>query len=313
MQYIYSIIIPHHNIPDLLKRCLSSIPHREDVQVVVVDDHSDAVYQPALHQLQQTFPWVDFVYAKDGKGAGRARNIGLEHAKGTYVFFADADDFFNYCIGEILDEYVESDCDAVFFNANSLDTDTYAATYRCLHLNALIRCYKKHPSRSLFGLKYAFGEPWCKMVKREIVEKNGIRFSETIIHNDTRYSYLVGYHCQNIQVDKRALYCVTDRAGSVSKRTSIDRLYARTAVFSEANQFFREHGIHRFDERGLRPLIGFLMKGQMAYTRQCVQIMKEFGMSYTSILWHCMSFPFYLVAKSGLAFKKTVLKCIRML
>ena len=37
----YSIIIPHKNIPNLLQRCLDSIPNREDVQIIVVDDNSD--------------------------------------------------------------------------------------------------------------------------------------------------------------------------------------------------------------------------------------------------------------------------------
>ena len=35
-----TVIIPHFSIPDLLARCLDSIPQRDDVQVIVVDDHS---------------------------------------------------------------------------------------------------------------------------------------------------------------------------------------------------------------------------------------------------------------------------------
>ena len=41
MSYNYSIIIPHKNIPELLQRCLDSIPKREDIQIIVVDDNSD--------------------------------------------------------------------------------------------------------------------------------------------------------------------------------------------------------------------------------------------------------------------------------
>ena len=37
----YSIIIPHYNSFLLLRRCLDSIPKREAVQVIVVDDNSD--------------------------------------------------------------------------------------------------------------------------------------------------------------------------------------------------------------------------------------------------------------------------------
>ena len=36
----YSIIIPHKNIPELLIRCLNSIPDREDIQIIVIDDNS---------------------------------------------------------------------------------------------------------------------------------------------------------------------------------------------------------------------------------------------------------------------------------
>ena len=36
----FSIIIPHKDIPNLLMRCLRSIPVSEDIQVIVVDDNS---------------------------------------------------------------------------------------------------------------------------------------------------------------------------------------------------------------------------------------------------------------------------------
>ena len=308
MAYLYTIIIPHHNIPHLLKRCLSSIPQREDVQVIVVDDKSDNQYLPALQNLEAEFAWSTFIYLPESKGAGYARNIGLSHAKGDYILFADADDFFNYCINSVFDDCKNKNADIVFFNANSLDTDTYIHTYRCLHLNEIIKAFRKYPDKAIFQLKYAFGEPWCKMVKRKLIEENNIRFSETIIHNDTRYSYLVGFYSKNIHVDNRAVYCVTDRIGSVSKRVSLDRLLTRAAVFAEANQFFKKHHINRFDERGLRPLLNFVLKGEFAYAEQCIRIMQENGMTIFSILLHSLLFPIYLLGKSKLAFKRFILK-----
>ena len=35
----YSIIIPHKNSAILLKRCLDSIPQRNDIEIIVVDDN----------------------------------------------------------------------------------------------------------------------------------------------------------------------------------------------------------------------------------------------------------------------------------
>ena len=37
----YSIIIPHKNTPNLLQQCLDSIPYRDDIQIIVVDDNSE--------------------------------------------------------------------------------------------------------------------------------------------------------------------------------------------------------------------------------------------------------------------------------
>ena len=45
---VYSFIIPHKNCPVLLNRCLDSIPIRDDVQIIVVDDNSDVDKKPTL-------------------------------------------------------------------------------------------------------------------------------------------------------------------------------------------------------------------------------------------------------------------------
>lgn len=37
---VFSVIIPHYGIPELLRRCLASIPDRADLEVIVVDDCS---------------------------------------------------------------------------------------------------------------------------------------------------------------------------------------------------------------------------------------------------------------------------------
>lgn len=297
MKYTYSIIIPHHNIPHLLKRCLSSIPQREDTQVIVIDDKSNENYLPALQLLEKEFDWTTFIYTKEGKGAGYARNIGLSHAKGDYILFADADDFFNYCIGQILDEYAESQYDAVFFDANSLDTNTYTTAYRCLHLNKIIMMYDKNPAKAIFNLKFKFGEPWCRMVRREIIEKNNIRFSETTIHNDLKYCYCTGYYSKNIQVDKRALYCVTERYGSVSKQISIERWIERTYILAEANNFMRNHKINFYIPKELRGIIYFSLKGDMLNAKKCYSIIRKFGTSQIKLAYRLLYYPFCALQK----------------
>ena len=58
----YSIVIPHYNLPALLRRCLGSIPQRDDIQVIVVDDGSSEESKSALEDIGIDFPNVQIVY-----------------------------------------------------------------------------------------------------------------------------------------------------------------------------------------------------------------------------------------------------------
>ena len=88
----YTFIIPHKDCLTLLKRCIASIPVRDDIQIIVVDDHSNHEIQDfnSLPSRIELFRLVDY------HGAGAARNEGLLHARGKWILFADCDDYYYY-------------------------------------------------------------------------------------------------------------------------------------------------------------------------------------------------------------------------
>ena len=116
----YSFIIPHHNTPELLKRLVDSIPPRHDVELIIVDDNSDVDKKPNISRNDIKLYFIDKDHTK---GAGRARNVGLEHAIGKWLIFADADDFFVKNAFCIVREYAYSDADVVYFKAESVFSD----------------------------------------------------------------------------------------------------------------------------------------------------------------------------------------------
>ena len=89
----FTFIIPHKNIPSLLQRCIDSIPQREDVHIVVVDDNSDSCQVDFSHFPGLNNPFVEVIFTKEGYGAGYARNVGLKQVQSKWVLFADADDY----------------------------------------------------------------------------------------------------------------------------------------------------------------------------------------------------------------------------
>ena len=250
----YSIIIPHRNIPHLLQRLLSSIPQRNDMEVIIVDDNSnpecvDFEYFPGIERND-----TKVIFDKKGGGGGYARNIGLSHATGERVVFADADDFFNYCFNDVLDDCLNVESDIVYCKAASLDSDFYTPTFRTNHLNRYVDSFLKGDKAGETNLRYMFGEPWCKIIKKSLIVENQIKFDETSIHNDTTFSYLCGFHAKSVAVDKRAIYNVTSREGSVSVQISETKKKERIMVFSRSYVFFRKHGLDVVEERHFKQL-----------------------------------------------------------
>lgn len=275
----YSIIIPHYDIPQLLIRCIRSIPEREDVEIIVIDDNS-----PDGDKYQKMYPdlkrqGLTYIHLEKNVGGGGARNIGLQHAKGKWLIFVDADDFFNYCFNDVLNQYKDSSADIVFFNANSIDTNTYENTGRAVPVNQEIRFFIESKSEEAeYVLRYEFGVPWCKMIKRELVSKHKIQFEETPIHNDTQFSYLIGFYAKTIEADTRAAYCVTDRSGSVSRDLAPDKYLTRLMVFAKKYAFFNKEGI-RFNEwRYIRSSLDYFQMNKLdKYLSKSKMILSDYG------------------------------------
>ena len=212
----YSIIIPHKDIPDLLQRCLDSIPLREDVEVIVVDDNSDPHKVDFEHFPGLERPNTRVLFTKEGKGAGYARNVGLEHAQGRWILFADADDFFTENFNGLLDEMVDAKEDVVFFDYINVlsEKPTQQVPVR--------NRYKKFIAAYLGGdksesdLRIYFFVPWCKFIKRDLIEQHHLRFHEVKWNNDLYFSVQAGCLAKTIAVSGRIAYVVTLREGSLT-------------------------------------------------------------------------------------------------
>lgn len=91
----YSIIIPIYNAEIYLDECLKSALAQEDVslEVICIDDGSDDSSIDIINSYANDNDNV-ILLKQEHKGAGAARNNGLNHAKGKYVAFLDADDFY---------------------------------------------------------------------------------------------------------------------------------------------------------------------------------------------------------------------------
>ncbi|MBQ3698513.1 MAG: glycosyltransferase family 2 protein [Prevotella sp.] len=285
MSAFYTIIIPHYNIPDLLRRSLASIPHREDVQVIVIDDHSNDASLSELRELQTAFPAVQFFYLDKNMGAGHARNVGIRYAAGEYLLFLDADDYFNDCINAFLDDYKDEEADIVFFNADAVDPITLKPSDRANKLNLLIDDYFSRKASDSISLRYLHSGPCCKMVRKDLIDCFGISFDEIPAVEDVIFSYLVGYYAKTIKVDDRKVYCITYRSDSLSNTYTSATLLILTEVMGKKNRFMIDQQIPIFDEDLLIPFRKALKSKKWSLLNHCFLKAREYGFSKSYILY----------------------------
>ncbi len=280
----YTIIIPHYNLPNLLERALKSIPLRSDIQVIIVDDCSCDQNKVALYKLQKKFPQMEFYFSSVNGGGGKARNIGLKYARGEYVIFADADDFFTPEFSDILTSYKDSDeYDVIYFGNCSANSDTLEPSDRDNQLSSFFQLAYENPVKGEMLCRYIFGEPWCKIVKRRIILDNKIQFDETPIHNDTKYSYLVGYFGKKIKLDPREGYCITSRNNSVSKQISDRNMIFREMVFCNKMSFFKKKGIPVIDPFVFTPILSALKSKKIFLVGRLLKIISKSDYSIINI------------------------------
>lgn len=240
--FAYSIVIPHKNCVPLLQRCLDSIPQRDDIQVIIIDDVSDLT--DGERSLMESFQndRTQVVFLTETKYAGGARNVGLTLAEGKWVVFADSDDFFTKGAFDIFDDYKDSDCDIVFFGHSSCYSDDLKPAMRlgdrAKHLDDFV---KTHSSKAELQLRYKNPSPTSKMIRNAFIKAKALKFEEIKTSNDSLFSLLSGYYAKAIAGDNRVVYCITIRRGSLTQTKNRENTYCRYAEMVREYVFFREH------------------------------------------------------------------------
>ena len=97
---VLSVVVPVYGVDQYLRECLDSILAQtgdgwtgEELEVIAIDDHSPDRSGEILAEYAARDPRVHVVTHATNHGLGAARNTGLDHATGDYVWFVDSDDW----------------------------------------------------------------------------------------------------------------------------------------------------------------------------------------------------------------------------
>ncbi len=168
--YTYSITIAHYNSSKLLERMLQSIPERDDIQVIVVDDGSASEHVEKLKRLSHNN--LELILLEKNSGCANARNVGSQHVKGKWLLAVDCDDVFTEDAFKILDKFKDLEVDYISYCVRRQNVATSANVDSFLKSDTSVRNYIKHQTHStLMRYKFYNMDTWNKMISMDFFHK----------------------------------------------------------------------------------------------------------------------------------------------
>ena len=228
-----SIIVPVYNGEKSIKRCAESILNQDypELELILVDDGSRDRSWEIMQALAAADHRVKAIHQENG-GVSSARNRALAEAGGTYVQFADVDDWLPMDATKLLVREMEAQSADLAVGDFYRVVDGNVSEKGAIETSGVLSLQQYADEMMLAPADLYYGVLWNKLYRRDIIECYGIRMDENISYSEDmifNLEYLL--HVKNIAILKAPVYYYQYTKGSLKMKKSVIGYY---------NEFFRK-------------------------------------------------------------------------
>lgn len=176
-----SFIIPIYNVETYIKHCLESVVNQtlKEVEIILVNDGTEDNSIKNIREYIGNDSRIKLINKQNG-GVSSARNRALDEAKGEYILFVDSDDYIENNMAEVMYNCaISNKVDIVMCGYNRIDNDKKTSISPPIKSN-IIYSNKEIKNIISYGDNSTIWYVWRNLYKREIIEKNNIRFNESV-------------------------------------------------------------------------------------------------------------------------------------
>ncbi len=180
-QPLVSVIVPVYNAAQSLPRCLDSICAQtyQNLEIILVDDGSTDDSLTVCRQFAYRDARIR-VLAQANSGVSAARNNAIDAATGTYLQFADSDDWIDENMTFLLVQRAEREqADLVLSHYCHVDgkkttVHGFLETSACMDRLAFAQELIRNPASFYYGVM------WNKLYRRDIIRRHRIYCHEQL-------------------------------------------------------------------------------------------------------------------------------------
>lgn len=242
---VLSVVIPAYNCQDTIGALLDSIAQQniEGIEIIAVNDGSRDNTLQLLNEKSKNMKEL-IVLDKPNEGAPKARNLGMAHANGEYIYLCDADDLvYPDALKKMLDYAKSNELDIVVANICSRSSDGGEHVYK-----SVVDRFEK-----LGTDKYYFSDPipGSKLYRREFLQSNGIVFDDVKIGQDLNFYIKAVSSTEKIGWLDETVYIYQTSFSGISKTYKLENLLNIKKSLNGIIEYCKQKGVYTKNQEAL--------------------------------------------------------------
>lgn len=249
-----SFIIPAYNAEKHISSCLDSLL-QQDVpynvyEIIIVNDGSTDKTFDISSSYQKKYPQLIKIINQENKGISSARNVGAQQAKGSHIWFIDADDTIcPNCLSTLLKCCCQLECDLFGTGPSISYTSQFPKDFTT----------EKYVSRQYSGKEWLLSKdpfigPWAYIIKKSFWESNHLSFIPNTRYEDVECMSRAFYYAERIYtLNQFSVYNYVQHPESfMNSGFNQKKLFDKLIVSKSLRKFsstIQDHDIKNYYER----------------------------------------------------------------
>ena len=239
-----SVIVPVYNGEKSIERCARSILNQDypELELILVDDGSRDRSWEIIQAIAAADHRVKAIHQENG-GVSSARNRALAEASGTYVQFADVDDWLPMDATKMLVREMEAQSAELVVGDFYRVVDGNVSEKGSIEMGGALTLQQYANAMMLSPADLYYGVLWNKLYRRDIIEQYSIRMDENISYSEDmifNLEYLL--HVKSVAILKAPVYYYQYTKGSLVDQSLnlSSTIKMKKSVIGYYNEFFRK-------------------------------------------------------------------------
>ncbi|MBL4697707.1 MAG: glycosyltransferase, partial [Phycisphaerales bacterium] len=268
-----SIIIPFYGVENFIEDCIKSVLKQDypNLEIIFVDDQSPDDSRKFVEKYAPKDDRIKLVTHEINQGLGPARNTGVEHARGAYLFFLDSDDYFSskHAISTLVDQaqstgcqVVIGSCDRIMSDGQRLNFDRDFDKSHDGHPDTIVDGEQAYLGASFIpGGQYVPMRAWGTLIDRFLYLDSGLTYPPAE-HEDLPHTPFLYHFAKRVLYISDIVITYRDRSDSISNTGwDSDKIRRQGLIWTNIHENLTKFGLeHRLGDTAVKTAEHLIMK-----------------------------------------------------